>query len=70
MTTAPERRAQKRCGHRLNPSRQSRVVTVSERTVRADARDSQCHDRCRQIRDCEVPGSGIPRAHRERRQSD
>jgi len=65
-----QRRAQKHCGDRRNPSRQSRVVTVRERRVRADARDSQCQDRCRQIRDCEFPDSSIPCAHRKRCQSN
>jgi hypothetical protein len=70
MNDRTERRAEKHCHDRLNPSRQSPVVAVRERRVRADARDRQCQDGRRQIWDCELADSGIPCAHGQRRQGN
>ena len=64
-----QRRTQEHCGDRFNPSRQSRIVAFRERRVCPDARDGECQDRCRQIRDSKLPDSGIPCAHRKRRQA-
>ena len=65
-----QNRTHKHCDDRPKPSRQSRVVAVRERRVRADARNRLRQDGPGQIRDCQLPDGGIPRAHGQRRQRD